>query len=90
MAYGELKDLARRAAFDKFLRYKTFNTARNPKYEGCQRGLASMVYKVFDKRSKSGGVNTYTNVKIKQNQLPLDLATHQLAEDCKNQLLETF
>ena len=49
-----------------------------------------MVYKVFDKRSKSGGVNTYTNVKIKQNQLPLDLATHQLAEDCKNQLLETF
>ena len=44
MAYGDFKDLAKRIASDKVLRDKTFNTAKNPKYDGYQRGLASMVY----------------------------------------------
>ena len=57
MAYGDLKDLARRTAPDKVLRNKAFNFAKNPKYDGYQRGLASMVYKFFDKKSKGGGVN---------------------------------
>ena len=47
----------RRTASDKFLRDKTFNIAKNPKYDGYQRGLASMVYKFFDKKSKDSGVN---------------------------------
>ena len=51
MAYGDFKDLARRAASDKFLRDKAFNIAKNHKYDGYQRGLASMVYKFFDKKS---------------------------------------
>ena len=38
-------------------RDKTFNIATNPKYDGYQRGLSSMVYKFFDRKSKSGGVN---------------------------------
>ena len=42
MAHGDFKDLARRTASDKVLRYKTFNIAKNPKYDGYQRGLASM------------------------------------------------
>ena len=54
MAYGEFKDLARRTASDKCLRDKAFNTAKNPKYDGYQRGFASMVYKFFDKKSSSG------------------------------------
>ena len=45
MAYGDFKDLKRRTASDKVLRDKPFNIAKNPKYDGYQRGLASMVYK---------------------------------------------
>ena len=57
MAYGDFKDLARRTASDKVLRDKAFNIAKSPKYDGYQRGLISMVYKFFDKKSKGGGVN---------------------------------
>ena len=57
MAYGDFKDLERRTASDKVLRDKTFNIAKNPKYDGYQRGLASMVYKFFDKKSKGSGAN---------------------------------
>ena len=57
MAYEDFKDLARRTASDKVLRDKAFNIAKNPKYDGYQRGLASIVYKFFDKKSKGSGVN---------------------------------
>ena len=53
MAYGDLKDLTRRTASDKILRDKAFNIAKNTQYDGYQRGLASMVYKFFDKKSAS-------------------------------------
>ena len=46
MACGDFKDIARRMASDKVLRDKAFTIAKNPKYDGYQRGLASMVYKV--------------------------------------------
>ena len=65
MAYGYVKDLAKRTASDKVLRDKTFNIAKNPKHDGYQRGLASMVYKFFDKKSRGSGVN---NNEIKQNE----------------------
>ena len=55
MAYGDFKDLAGRTASDKILRDKAFNIAKNPKYHGDQRGLASMVYKFFDKNSSGRG-----------------------------------
>ena len=57
MAYGDFKDLARRTASDKLLRDEVFNIAKNPKYDGYQSGLASMVYKFFDKKSKRNCVN---------------------------------
>ena len=57
MSYEGFKDLARRTASDKVLGDKVFNIAKNPKYDGYQRELASMVYKVFDKKSKRRGVN---------------------------------
>ena len=50
LAYGDFKDLTRRTASDKILRDKAFNIAKNPKYNRYQRGLVSMVYKVFDKK----------------------------------------
>ena len=49
MAYGNYKGLARRTVSDKILRDRAFNIATNPKYDGYQKGLASMVYKFFDK-----------------------------------------
>ena len=47
MKYEDFKDLARRTASDKVLRDKAFNIAKNPKYDGYQRGLAFMVYNFF-------------------------------------------
>ena len=40
MAYGDFKDLTRRTAFDKMLHDKTFNIAKNLKYDGYQHGHA--------------------------------------------------
>ena len=50
MAHGDFKNLAKRIASDKVLRDKPFNIAKNPKSDEYQRGLASMVYKFFDKK----------------------------------------
>ena len=58
MAYGDFKDLAKRTAADKVLRYKAFNIAKGQKYDGYQRGLASMVYKLFDKMIASSGIKS--------------------------------
>ena len=44
IAYGNFKNLTKRTAADKVLRDKAFNIAKNSKYDGYQRGLASMVY----------------------------------------------
>ena len=49
MAYGDFKDLNRKTVADNVLPDKAFNIAKNPKYDGYQCGLASMVYKFFDK-----------------------------------------
>ena len=57
LAFSIIWLLARRTASDKVLRDKAFNIAKSPKYDGYQRGLASMVYKYFDKESAGGGVN---------------------------------
>ena len=56
MAYGDFKDLPRKTGSDKILRGKAFNTAKNPIYDGYQRGLASMVYKYFDKKLAGSGI----------------------------------
>ena len=50
MAYEDFKDFTRRIASDKILRDKAFNIARNPKYDGYQRGLASMIYNFLIRR----------------------------------------
>ena len=48
-AYGGFKDLNRRTFTDKVLLDKTFNIAKDPKYDGYQRGLALILYNFFDK-----------------------------------------
>ena len=75
MAYGEFKDLKRRRASDKVLWDKTF---KNPKYDGYQRGLASMVYKRFDKKSKGSGAD-----------MPLEFNEH-LVEELHKPIIRKF
>ena len=90
MAYGDFKDLARRTVSDKafnILRDKAFNIAKNPKYDGYQRGLASMVYKFFDKMfdllpNKSVSGSGVANNEIKQNL--------QLAEELHKPIIRKF
>ena len=50
-AYADHNNLINRTKSDKVLRDKAYNIAINPEYDGYQRGLASMVYKCFDKKS---------------------------------------
>ena len=55
-AYSDSKDLTKRTVAAKILKNKAFDIAKDPKYDGYQRGLASMVYKFFDKKSEGSGV----------------------------------
>ena len=70
-------DMAYDTAADKGLRDKAFNIAKDPKYDGCQRGLASMVYKFFDETTAGSGVATLAN-KSAIKSMPQN---EQLAED---------
>ena len=64
VAYGKPKDLAKRTQSDKVLRNKTFKNASDPKYDGYQRGLASMVYQFFAKMSSGSGVDAEPNYQL--------------------------
>ena len=65
MAYGDFKDLAKRTFADKVLKDKAFKIANDQKYDGYQRGLASIVYKFFDKKSRVSGIaNNKENIQL--------------------------
>ena len=59
-AYADHKDLINRTEADNILRDKAYDIASNPEYDGYQRGLASMVYKFFDKKSMGSGIKKDT------------------------------
>ena len=59
-AYADHKDLIKRTKSDKVLRHKAYDIASNPEYDGYQRGLGSMVYKFFDKKSMGSGIKKDT------------------------------
>ena len=88
-AYSDSKDLTKRTVADKILKNKAFDIAKNPKYDGYQRGLASIVYKFFDskvaspdKKSVGSGAKRI-NTKIKpQNEL--------LAEELHKPIIRKF
>ena len=81
-AYSDSKDLTKRTAADKILRNRAFNIAKDLKYDGYQRELASMVYKFFDKKSKGSGIKHVNTKLTPQNQ--------QLAEELHKPLLENL
>ena len=78
MAYGDFKDLKRRTFFNKVMRNKAFNIAKNPKFDIYQRGLTSMIYKFFDKNAEGSGVN-----------IPLEF-NEQLAKDLHKRIIRNF
>ena len=64
-AYADNKDLINRTRADKVLRDKAYDIASNLEYDGYQRGLASMVYKFFDKKTMgSGAVEPNESLKL--------------------------
>ena len=75
-AYGKSKDLVKRTQSDKVLRDKAFKFASNPKHDGYQRGLASMVYMFFDKKSSGSGITNELN--------------HQLANELHKPVIKKF
>ena len=74
----------RRTAPDKILRDKAFNTAKNPKYDGYQRGLTSMVYKFFDKKSASLTDNSVAGSGVANE------PNHQLATELHKPIIRKF
>ena len=62
-AYADNEDLLNRTRADKVLRDKAHDIASNPEYDGYQRGLATMVYKFFDKKTMDTGANN-KNLKL--------------------------
>ena len=63
---------------DKVLKDKAFEVANNPEYDGYQRGLASMVYRFFGKKSKGTGIKN----EINENQ--------QLVNELHNPIIRKF
>ena len=86
-ACGDFKDLTRRTASDKILRDKVLNVAKNPKYDGCQRGFASLIYKIFDKKSSGGGIKSKI---VSNKELWEELHKPFLEKFEKKQVLLTF
>ena len=64
MAYGKTKDLVKEKQSDQVLKDKTFKIASDLKYDGYQRGLASMVHKFLDKKSKGSDIANEPNYQL--------------------------
>ena len=81
-AYSASKYLTKRTVADKSLKNRAFNIAKDQKYDGYQRGLASMVYNFFDKKSKGSGAKHVNTKLAPQNQ--------QLAEELHKPIIRKF
>ena len=64
MAYVDFKHSGRRAFGDKVLRDKGLDIAKDPKYDGYQRGLASVIHKFFDKETSGSGIKNIPNKEL--------------------------
>ena len=81
-AYADHKDLINRTKSDKVLRDNAYDIASNPKYNGYQRVLASMVYKFFDKKSTGSGFKKLKNT--------TKLSSSILAEELHKPIIRKF
>ena len=78
MAFGDFKDLNWRTVSEKILLDKAFNIAKNPKYDGYQRGLASMIYKFVDKNTSGNHIKSE------------NMSDQQLAEEIPKPIIRKF
>ena len=83
-AYSNSKDLTKRTVADKILKNKAFDIAKDPKYDGYQRGLASMVYKFFDSKVSGSGA------KLENKQLANELHKPMIRKFEKRKVYSTF
>ena len=60
-AYEKYKDRSNRRQSDLVLKNNALKIAIDPRFNGYQRGLASMVYKFFNERTKGSGFNLQAN-----------------------------
>ena len=77
-ACSDSKDVTKRKQSDRVLKDKDFKITSNLKYDGYQKGLASMVYKFFGRKSKGAGIK----IEIKENQ--------QLANELQKPIIRKF
>ena len=80
--FTKTKDLVKRTQSDKALKDKAFKIASDPKYDGYQRGLASMVYKFLDKTSASLNKSSGSGIVIDPN--------YQLANKLHKPIIRKF
>ena len=88
-AYSDTKGLARTTVWDKILKERAYDIARNPKYHGNQRVLANMLNKFFDKKRISSEckwkiswtITLTCSLKNKKKRFYLRLKDHILAVD---------
>ena len=76
--FEDFKDLNKRTTADKVWRDKAFNFVKNLKYDGYQCGLASMVYKFFDKKTSDDTV---------KNEI---ISNKELAEELHKPIIKKF
>ena len=78
MVYGDFEYLTRRKASDNILCDKALNIAKNQKYDGYKEDLASMVDKVFDKKTSSSGIENK------------NISNKELAEELHKPIIRKF
>ena len=88
------KDLTRRTVSDKIPRDKAFNIAKNLKYDGYQRGLASMIYKFFDENTTDGAATlAWSETLATRNKSAAkneNMSSKELAEELHKPIIRNF
>ena len=88
-AYSDSKDLTKRTVADKILKNKAFDIAKDPKYDGFQRGLTSMVYKFFDSKVASSD-KKFVESGAKRVNTKITPQNEQLAEELHKSIIRKF
>ena len=89
-AYSDSKDLTKRTVADTVLKNRAFDIAKDPKYDGYQRGLASMVYKFFDSKVSESGAKLIPENEQLANKLHKSIIRKFKKEKCIQHLKIIF
>ena len=90
MAYGKSKDLVKITQSGKVSKDKAFKVAKDPKYDGYQTGLASMVYKFCDKKSASLNKSTGSDIAALLANKSANEPNYQLGNELHKPIIQKF